>query len=200
MPDQLEDVPLPLLEGAGAAVAADPETARLLDQLAAGGAVPDDKAPTVGRRKRSGTSGAERARRAKADAPTSSAPKAPRAPRVSASQRPNIAQGMAGLYTMVGMGATMVPTGAAVAGPGKAAGQSIGQVVGLELVGQSAALGKMWETAAKDDPRIREALEKLLAVSLVGQIITAHVPILLAGLVAAGAAPPMLVGYVEPTE
>jgi len=198
--DTLEDVPLPLLEGAGAAAAADPETARILDALAAGGDAAEDKAPTTGRRKRSGTSGAERARRAKAAGPSVSAPKAPRAPRVSAAKRPNIAQGMAGLYTMVGVGASMVPTGAAVAGPGKAAGQSIGQVVGAELVGQSAGLGAMWEQAAKDDPRIREALEKLLAVSLVGQIITAHVPILLAGLVAAGAAPPILVGYAEPTE
>jgi hypothetical protein len=196
MTTTVETPPLELEGLTGADVAADPETARILDQLAAD-KVSEDKAPVTGRRKRSGTSGAERARRAKADAPAgSSAPRATR-PATTRKAAPKIAERMAGMYAMAGIGVSMVPTGPAVAGPGKDAGQSIGQVVGLSLVGQSEALGKMWEDAAKDDPRVREALEKLLAVSLVGQIITAHVPIVLAGLVAAGAAPPILVGHVE---
>lgn len=150
-------------------------------------------APTRGRKSRSGTSGAERARRAKATE-GKSAPARPRAPRA---RKPDIAGGMANLYAMAGLAVSMVPSGPAVAGPARAAGQSITGAVGMELAAQSQALGAAWQKAAEDDPRVREALEKLLAVSTFGQIIAAHVPVVMAGMVAAGAVPASLVGFTE---
>lgn len=150
-----------------------------------------DRPPVKPKSRRSGTSGAARARAAKAAAGGATA--APRAR--TRTTAPKLAEGIAQLYVMGGVALAVVPTGPAVAGPGTVAGQSISGVVGMELVAQSAAIGKAWEDAAKNDPRIRDALEKLLTVSTFGQIVAAHLPVLLAGLVAGGAAPPSLVGF-----
>ena len=139
-----------------------------------------DKAPTKARRTRSGTSRAQRAAKA------AGTPAAPRAPRTPSVRRPNIAAGMAQLYTMGGLALSMVPSGVAVAGTG-AGKVTITGATGAALVANSGDLGAAWEAAAKDDPRIREALEKLLAVSTLGQIITAHLPVVLVGMCAAGA-------------
>jgi hypothetical protein len=144
-------------------------------------------APAKARRKRSGTSGAERARRAKDAAGTATAAPKPRA-RAPRRTAPAIGAGMANLYTMAGMAVAFVPSGPAVAGSGFD-GQTITGAVGSSMVANSAQLGAVWEKAAKDDPRIREALEKLLAVSTVGQIVAAHVPLVMAGMIAAGAVP-----------
>lgn len=168
----------------------------VLAQLAGGDDAPvRDGVPSTGKRRksRSGTSGAERARRAKAAGGGTAAPSKPRAPRTSA-KRPNIAAGMAQLYVMVGMGVSMIPGPPAVAGPGKAAGATVTGVVGHELVANSQSIGAAWEQAAKDDPRIREALEKLLSVSTFGLIAAAHLPVVLAGMVAAGTVAPEAVG------
>lgn len=120
------------------------------------------------------------------------APRAPRAatgaPRVRAAKRPNIAAGMAGFYTMAGLAVGMVPSGPAVAGP-LAGETTITGAVGRSMVANSVALGTAWEQAAKDDPRIRAAIEKLMAVTMVGAIITAHLPVVMAGMLAAGAVP-----------
>lgn len=167
-----------------------PEDVALSDELAKLGppvedATPDE-APVTKKRRRSGTSGAERARRAKAAGETATAAPKPRAAS-SRTRKPAIAAGMAQLYTMAGMAVSAVPSGPAVAGP--RAGASITSVVGLELVANAANIGAVWEKAAQEDARIRDALEKLLAVSTFGQIIAAHVPVILAGMVAAGAMP-----------
>lgn len=159
-----------------------------LDKLGAPDAAPEFDAAPKPKRKRSGTSGAERARRAKAAGGTS-APKTPRAPRSSSRRAaPKIADGMAQLYVMGGLAMSFVPSGPAVAGP--LAGQAtITGAAGQAMVANAQTLGGVWEQAAKDDPRIREAIEKLLTVSTLGVIVTAHMPIVLAGLCAAGAVP-----------
>lgn len=143
-----------------------------------------DQAPRLGRRKRSGTSGAERARRAKAGTSSSSTPPKARAPRARAAA-PKIADGMAQLYVMAGMAATMVPTGPAAHDPSV----SVSQATGQALVANAGGIGAAWEQAAKDDPRIREALERLLSVSTYGQIVAAHLPVVMVGMGAAGAIP-----------
>lgn len=179
-----------------AAVVEDALTAEL-DKLGAAPAedsAPRDEAPAAKprRRRASGTSGAERARRAKAAA-EGTAPKSP--PRKRTGQ-PKIADGMAQLYTMVGLAVGMVPSGQAVAVPaGVPAGVSVTAVVGTQLVANAGAIGAAWEEAAKNDPRVRDALEKLLTVSTFGQIIAAHLPVVLAGLAASGMAPAQLVGF-----
>jgi len=143
-----------------------------------------DKAPAKARRSHSGTSRAQRAAKAGG---TAAAPRV-RAPRTPSVKRPNIAAGMANIYVMAGMGVGMIPSGLAVAGPG-AGSISITAVTGRSMVANSKDLGAAWEQAARDDPRIREALEKLLTVSMLGVVITAHLPIILAGMCAAGAVP-----------
>lgn len=156
----------------------------VLDALGPAHAAPEsDKAPAKPKRShsRSGTSRAQRA------AKSAGGPATPRT-RAPSVRRPNIAAGMAQIYAMGGLALSMVPSGVAVAGPG--AGEStITAVTGRALVANSGDLGAAWEAAAKDDPRIREALEKLLAVSMLGQIITAHLPVILVGMCAAGAVP-----------
>lgn len=129
---------------------------------------------------------AKRSHKAKAGRPRPS--RAARPPRVSAPRRPSIADGMARLYTLVGVGVSAVPSRLAVAGP-DAGKTSITGVTGAAMVSNSKQLGAAWEAAAKDDPRIREALEKLLTVSTLGQIVAAHLPIFLLGACAAGAVP-----------
>jgi len=143
-----------------------------------------DKTPAKARRSHSGTSRAQRAAKA------GGAPATPRvrAPRASSTKRPNIAAGMASFYTMAGFAVSMVPSGPAVAGP-LAGETTITGAVGRSMVANSLALGTAWETAAKEDPRIREAIERLMAVTMVGAIITAHLPVIMAGMLAAGAVP-----------
>lgn len=155
-----------------------------LDALGPAHAVGEsDKAPVKARRTRSGTSRAQRAAKAATGPAASRAPRAARAP---SARRPNIAAGMAQLYTMGGLALSMVPSGLAVAGNG-AGRTTITGAAGAALVASSGDLGAVWEAAAKDDPRIREALEKLLSVSTLGQIITAHLPVVLVAMCAAGA-------------
>lgn len=134
---------------------------------------PEDVAPDRTRRSRSGS----RTRKA----PAAKADKAPRArsggsrPR-SSSRKPALGPRIAGLYTMAGMSLAVVP--APWAAP-----------TGLALVEHSAACGKAWEQVAKDNPRVREALERLLAVSSFSLLLTAHAPIVYAAMVAAGKIP-----------
>lgn len=188
---------MPTQEGTGMGPAAatpedDAQLAALaeLDKLGPADATPAEDAPPVkGRRRRSGTSGAERARRAKeAAGATSSTPAKPRAARTRAAKAPSIAEGMAGLYAMAGMGACFVPSPIATHGP-NAGRATLGMVTGQTLMAQAGDLGAMWEEVAKHDPRIRDGLEKLLAGSTVGTIIAAHVPLALIVLNAAGKVP-----------
>lgn len=155
----------------------------------------EDSAPVKGRRRRSGTSGAERARRAKAEQEKATGTTTPRA-RTTRKAAPKIAEGMAQLYTYAGLGVAAVPGPPAVAAFG--AGATVTGVVGQQLVANAGAIGAAWEQAAKDDPRIREALEKLLTVSTLGAIVAAHAPVILAAFAAAGKVPPALVGIAEP--
>ena len=143
-----------------------------------------DKAPAKARRSHSGTSRADRKAKA-GGAPAAPRVRAPRAPSV---KRPNIGSGMAGFYTMAGLAVSVIPSGLAVAGPG-AGSVSVTGVTGRAMVANSTALGAAWEVAAKDDPRIREALEKLLAVSTYGAILAAHLPVVMAAGCAVGAVP-----------
>jgi hypothetical protein len=114
--------------------------------------------------------------------------RAARPPRASAPRRPSIADGMARLYTLAGVGVSAVPSRLAVAGP-DAGKTPITGVTGAAMVSNSKQLGAAWEAAAREDPRIREALEKILTVSTLGQIVAAHLPIFLLTACAAGAVP-----------
>lgn len=95
--------------------------------------------------------------------------------------RINIKAQMSQLYTMAGVGLSMVP-----AQPNPKTGQVIPQAVGLALASNADACGQAWETLAKDNPRVRDALERLLTVSAVGSLITAHLPVIMAAVQASG--------------
>lgn len=102
------------------------------------------------------------------------APRRPRSPR-----RPAIGPRIAQLYATVGLGVSMTPAPAA-------------QAVGAALVTNAPACGDAWEQLAKEDPRVAELLDRLLTASAYGALLAAHLPIVLAGLVAAGKVPPAL--------
>lgn len=109
---------------------------------------------------------------------TSSAP--PRArtrtTTTTSTRRVDIAKGMAQLYTYTGLGLSMVPAGGAGV---PAAGQA--------MVEQAEACGQAWELLAKENPRVRVALEGFLTVSTLGVLVAAHAPIVMAGVTAAQA-------------
>lgn len=151
-----------------------------LDALGAADAPAEvDKAPVRAKRSHARKGG---------EAPRVRPVRSPGAPRVRAAKRPDIAAGMASFYTMAGLAVGVIPSGPAVAGP--LAGQTtITGAVGRSMVANSLALGTAWEAAAKEDPRIRDAIEKLMTITTVGAIITAHLPIIMAGMLAAGAVP-----------
>lgn len=127
------------------------------------------------RRSRSGTSGAERARRRK-DA--GSAPD--KAPRTRTIRRAPIEARMTGLYTTAGVGLSMA---------GTATDNAPLAAAGAAMVETAAACGKAWGDLAKDNPRVADALERMLTVSTAGALLAAHVPIALAAANAAGKLP-----------
>ena len=152
------------------------------------GAAEKDGAPAR-RRRSSGSSRADRKAKA-GDAPAKA--RTARAPRKSPAK---IADGMANLYTMAGLAVSAVPSAPAVgpmAGGEPGSPVTVTQVIGQSLAGNAVGIGAAWEQAAKDDPRIREALERLLVVSTFGAILTAHAPVMIAGLMAGGMVPAAL--------
>lgn len=139
-----------------------------------------DPQPTRRRRSgRSGTSGAERARRAKSAGKDGAAPGVKAAPRPRATRTPrvDIARSMAGLYTMAGVGVSVAPM----------LDPAVRVAVGTTMAEQAQACGEAWAVLAKENERVRRALESLLTVSSVGVLLAAHLPIVLAGVQASQA-------------
>lgn len=119
------------------------------------------------------------------------APRAPRTPRAAGTRakRLDIASNMTQLYAAVGIGLSMVPSPQAV---GHEPGVTVTAATGLALAEHAEACGQAWAKAADESPAVRDALEKLLTVSVWGAVISAHVPIILSAAAAAGAIPPAL--------
>lgn len=151
--------------------------------------------------------GRSRARSGDAAKPTTPArSRAKRAPAV------NIAQGMTDLYVQTGAVIAAIPSGPAVAvTPDVAAllsdaGQdrpTVTQAIGVAIVTSGPAAGDALAKLAEDNPRIREALERMLTVSAFAGVLAAHLPIIAAAGLATGALPPFvaaLLGGVAVTE
>lgn len=119
---------------------------------------------------------------------------APRARRTStAKPRPqrrakavDIEKGITELYTAIGLGVSLVPSKPSAINPEHTVTASIGYAIGE----QAPKIGAAWKQIADDNPQVREALERLLTVSAVGALITAHAPILIVAATAAGMMPP----------
>lgn len=92
-------------------------------------------------------------------------PRAERAPRRG--RRPALAPRIEQMYTLVGATVALVP---------KEGTKPIGNAV----ITSAKPAAKAWENAAKEYPAIADAWEKILAVSVVGELLTAHLPILMA--------------------
>lgn len=145
-----------------------------------------DQLPTEGKKpRRSG-------QRKKPDGTTKPRPRPSSSTRSRRGKKVDIAKGMAELYTVTGMGLSMVPTQKNIGGV------SANFAVGTSIVEQSAAIGDAWAKAADENPAIRDALEKVLAVSVVGTLVSAHMPIVMAAVVAYGMVPPSMAAMFTP--
>lgn len=138
-----------------------------------------DTAPVKATRRRSTRRTTSRSSSTRRSSTTSD--KADARPRRSTPRRPAIGTRMSSMYATMGLGLSMAP-------------HPVAQTVGLQLVANSAECGKAWEQLAKDDPRVAAALDRLLTVSAYGALVTAHLPIVIAALVASGKVPAGLVG------
>lgn len=112
------------------------------------------------------------------------APKRQSSPRPRAAKKVDIKGGITGIYGTVGLLVSAIPSGAI-----NEAGTTATQLVGLTIAEQASAAGEAWEKAADANPKVREALEKALAVTTYGALFAAHVPILIAIGVVTGVVP-----------
>lgn len=111
-------------------------------------------------------------------------------PRAS-SKKVDIRAGVRDMYANMAVAISFVPSGPAAIGVEGHAITST-QAVGLVIAEQAEACANAWGDAADANPRIREALERVLTVSIMGAVIAAHVPIAIGVAVAVGAVPPQL--------
>lgn len=126
-------------------------------------------------------------RRAAAEA---KAGKADRAPRSSGPSKPRtkpLADRIEGFYTTIGVGV----------------GLALGQTDGMVIVANARSCAEAWSKAAASNPRIAEAWERILGVSVMGELLMAHAPIALTLAANHGMVPPgvagMVPGGMEPT-
>lgn len=115
---------------------------------------------------------------------TDDAPKPARS-RAKRSKPIDIAARMAELYGTMGALVAAVPSGPAAHAPEL----TVTQTIGLALVENAEPAAGALAQLAEDNPKMREALERLLTVSAFGAVVTAHLPIVLAAGLATGAVP-----------
>lgn len=108
-------------------------------------------------------------------------PAGDKAPRTSRPRATSLGKRVQDLHATIGLGMSMAPAPWAMP-------------TGQALVEQSADIGKAWEAVAKENPRVAEALERVLTVSTVGQLLGAYVPVVLVALQSTGKLPEQLGG------
>ncbi len=136
-------------------------------------------------------------------------PKTTRTPRTRTAKSSDIAKGVAQLYAGLGAIGSAVPSPPSVSAadvgirrivdptglgadefvPDPSVRLTVTQVAGMNLVQQAPAIGDAWAKLADENPRVKETLERLLAVNTIGALVMAHAPVLLAVAIAAGRAP-----------
>lgn len=99
---------------------------------------------------------------------TEKTPRQPGASRSSSTRRAPLAPRVANAHMMIGLGVSFAP------------GIPNGQAIGIALATQAETIGEAWEALAKENPRVREMLEKLLTAGAVGQLLMAYMPVALA--------------------
>jgi hypothetical protein len=105
------------------------------------------------------------------------------------SAKVDIKGGMTGMYATVGALVSAIPSGHVGGDP---AAPTSTQAIGMSIMEQATTAAEAWEAAANANPKVREALEKMLAVSTYGALFAAHVPILIVAGVVTGVVPPQL--------
>lgn len=111
-------------------------------------------------------------------------------------KRVDIASGMEALYVKVGMGIAMVPSKASASNPAV----SVTSAIGLEVASAAKPAGAAWAQLADENDAVRRQLEKILAASTFGLLFAAHLPILVAGAIATGYAPPWIAALMADDE
>lgn len=107
--------------------------------------------------------------------------------RSTRSKSVDIAAKMSELYTQVGVGVSLIPSKPS---PAELGSVSVTQAIGQSIVAQADAAGRAWQQLADENDQVRAALEKMLTVSVVGQLIAAHAPIAIMAATVLGAMPP----------
>lgn len=149
-----------------------------------GDGVPDEVA------ERADVAPARPARSRRAKAPRKSAPRKPaadRAPRKPATRTAPLGKRVENAHTTLALGLSMVP-------------QPWALPVAQSLASQAADVGKAWEALAKENPRVGEALERILTVSTIGALLGAYAPVVVAAVIASGKMPAALGGVQVPEQ
>jgi hypothetical protein len=144
--------------------------------------LPDDGDTTAPAAPRRARTRKPRAAKPRAKAGGDKGPAKPRAPR----QTP-LGKRVEAMHTTVALGLSLAPAPWA-------------QPTAMSLATQAADIGKAWEQLAKDNPRVAEALERILTVSTLGALVGAYVPVVIAGLAASGKLPGQLGGMTTPAD
>jgi hypothetical protein len=118
-----------------------------------------------------------RAKRAKAPRkPAARKPARDRAPRKPAARAAPLGKRVENAHTTLALGLSMVP-------------QPWAMPVAQSLASQAEDVGKAWESLAKENPRVAEALERILTVSTIGALLGAYAPVVVAAVIASGKMP-----------
>lgn len=97
-----------------------------------------------------------------------------------------LTKGVAVMYAQVGVALSWIPSPQA---QGYQPGISVAQAVGVTIADGAQRCGEAWAALADENEYVREALEKMIGASAVGLMVTAHAPIAIAAMTAAGRLP-----------
>lgn len=128
-----------------------------------------------------------RSRRAKAPRKTAPRKTGDRAPRKTPTRTAPLGKRVENAHTTLALGLSMVP-------------QPWAMPVAQSLASQAADVGKAWEALAKENPRVGEALERILTVSTIGALLGAYAPVVVAAVIASGKMPGAPAGVEVPEQ
>lgn len=117
---------------------------------------------------------------------TSSTSKPRARPATKRRTRVDITKGLTTWYVTVGATISAIPSPQA-AEPMRG---TVAQVIGLNMAQNAEECAAAWAQLADENQAVREVLERVLTVSAVAAVVTAHLPILAAAGIATGVVPP----------
>lgn len=100
--------------------------------------------------------------------------------------RVDITKGLTSWYVTAGTAVSVIPSPRAA----EPMNGTVAQVIGLNMASNAQECAQAWAQLADENPAVREVLERVLTVSAIAAVITAHMPILAAAGIATGVVPP----------